>query len=42
MAFWDTLLGSRGDSRLGWSRDGSDGAVLLMLLLWRVGYIEQT
>ena len=27
--------------RLGWFRDGSDGAILLLLLLLRVGYVEK-
>ena len=30
-----------GDCRLGWFRDGSDGAVLLLRLLLRVGYVEK-
>ena len=27
--------------RLGWFRDGSDGAILLLRLLLRVGYVEK-
>jgi hypothetical protein len=30
-----------GDCRLVWFRDGSDGAVLLLRLLLRVGYVEK-
>jgi hypothetical protein len=30
-----------GDCRLGWCRDGSDGAVLLLRLLLRGGYVEK-
>ena len=30
-----------GDCRLGWCRDGSDGAILLVQLLLRVGYVEK-
>ena len=30
------------DCRLGWCRDGSDGAILLLRLLLRVGYVEKT
>ena len=30
-----------GDCRLGWFRDGSDGAVLFLRLLLRVGYFEK-
>jgi hypothetical protein len=29
------------DFRLGWFRDGSDGAVLLLGLLLRAGYVEK-
>ncbi len=29
------------DCRFGWFRDGSDGAVLLLRLLRRVGYVEK-
>ena len=29
-----------GDCRLGWCRDGSDGAILLLRLLLRTGYVE--
>ena len=29
------------DCRLGWCRDGSDGAILLLRLLLRVGYVEK-
>ena len=29
------------DCRLGWFRDGSDGAILLLRLLVRVGYVEK-
>ena len=29
------------DCRLGWFRDGSDGAIVLLLLLLRVGYVEK-
>ena len=29
-----------GDCRLGWFRDGSDGAILLLRLLLRTGYVE--
>ena len=29
------------DCRLGWFRDGSDGAILLLRLLLRVGYVEK-
>ncbi len=29
-----------GNCRLVWFRDGSDGAVLLLLLLLRVGYVD--
>ena len=29
------------DCRLGWFRDGSDGAILLLKLLLRVGYVEK-
>ena len=28
------------DRRLGWFRNGSDGAILLLQLLPRVGYVE--
>ena len=28
------------DCRLGWFRDGSDGDILLLRLLLRVGYVE--
>ena len=27
--------------RLGWCRDGSDGAILLLQLLQRAGYVEK-
>jgi hypothetical protein len=38
----DGLSGhAAGDCRLGWLRDGSDGAVLLLLLLWSVGYVDK-
>ena len=30
------------DCRLGWFRDGSDGAVHLLRLLLRGGYVEKT
>ena len=30
-----------GDCWLGWCRDGSDGAILLLRLLLRVGYVEK-
>ena len=30
-----------GDCRLGWCRDGSDGAILLLRLLLRAGYVEK-
>ena len=29
------------DCRLGWFSDGSDGAILLLQLLLRVGYVEK-
>ena len=29
------------DCRLGWCRDGSDGAILLLRLLLRVGFVEK-
>jgi hypothetical protein len=29
------------DGRLGWFRDGSDGAILLLRHLLRVGYVEK-
>ena len=29
------------DCRLGWFRDGSDGAIVLLRLLLRVGYVEK-
>ena len=29
------------DCRLGWFRDGSDGAILLLRLLLRVGFVEK-
>ena len=29
------------DCRLGWCRDGLDGAILLLRLLLRVGYVEK-
>ena len=29
------------DYRLGWYRDGSDGAIILLRLLLRVGYVEK-
>ena len=29
------------DCRLGWCRDGSDGAILLLRFLLRVGYVEK-
>ena len=29
------------DCRLDWFRDGSDGAILLLQLLLRVGYVEK-
>ena len=29
------------DCRLGWFRDGPDGAILLLQLLLRVGYVEK-
>ena len=29
------------DCRLGWSRDGSDGAILLLRPILRVGYVEK-
>ena len=29
------------DCRLGWFRDGSDGAILLLRLLLRTGYVEK-
>ena len=29
------------DCRLGWCRDGTDGAILLLRLLLRVGYVEK-
>ena len=29
------------DCRLGWFRDGSDGAFLLLQLLLRIGYVEK-
>jgi hypothetical protein len=39
---WVWPLGTRcGDCWLGWLRDGSDGAVLLLRLLLRVGYVEK-
>ncbi len=41
MAFLDTLMASDGDCRLGWIRDGSHGAFLLLQLLLTVGYVEK-
>ena len=35
------VLHSARDCRLGWFRDGSDGAILLLRLLLRVGYVEK-
>ena len=29
------------DCRLGWFRDGSSGAILLLQLLLRIGYVEK-
>ncbi len=29
------------DCRLGWYKDGSDGAILLLQLLLRIGYVEK-
>ena len=29
------------DCRLGWCRDGSDGAILLLRLLLRTGYVQK-
>jgi hypothetical protein len=39
MAFQDTLL-SNTDYRLGWLRNGSDGAFLLLRLLLRAGCVH--
>ncbi len=41
MAFQDTLLSNR-DCRLGWLRNGSDGAFLLPRLFLRIGCVEKT
>ena len=34
-------FGHARDCRLGWCRDGSDGVILLLRLLLRVGYVER-
>ena len=34
-------FGHARDCRLGWCRDGSDGVILLLRLLLRVGYVEK-
>ncbi len=39
--FRDMLLASARECRLGWFRDWSDGALLLLWLLQRVGYVEK-
>ena len=35
------LRHAAGDCRLGWFREGSDGAGLLLQLLFRVGFVEK-